>query len=320
MRAATLRQLRAFSLVARQHSFAQAAAELHLTPSAVSLQIKELEHAIGMPLFGRAGRSVTHTSAGELLLDDVLQALAALQHAEEALAQLRDRPAPSVAVGMVSNAKYFLPRLLARFHEQDSQVELQISVGNRAQLLERLRAGLVDLAVMGMPPSDLAANAEAFAIQPLGIVASPRHRLAGETMVPVTALAGDEFIVREPGSGTRAAMESFFGQAGQRPRRVMEMSSNEAIKQAVIGGMGVAFLSLHTVGLELRAELLVALNIAGLPLQRRWCVVQRESIRPCSAVQDLRSFVLAHGADAIARQFDDAGPGRRTGLEGPREQ
>ena len=307
MRAATLRQFRAFSLVARQHSFAQAAAELHLTPSAVSLQIKELEHAVGVPLFGRNGRNVTLTAAGALLLEDVLQALAVLQHAEDALARLRDQPAPSVAVGMVSNAKYFLPRLLARFHEQDSRVELQVSVGNREQLLERLRAGHVDLAIMGMPPSDLAAHAEPFAIQPLGIVASPRHRLAGAPAVPVAALAGDEFIVREPGSGTRAAMEAFFAEAGVRPRRLMELSSNEAIKQVVIGGMGLAFLSLHTVGLELRAGLLVALDVVGLPLQRRWCLVQRDKLPPCSAVQDLRGFVLAHGAEAIARQFDASG-------------
>jgi DNA-binding transcriptional LysR family regulator len=306
MRAATLRQLRAFSLVARQRSFAQAAVELNLTPSAISLQIKDLEHVVGLPLFGRTGRSVTLTKAGELLLLDVMQALTALQHADDVLARLQDQPARSVVVGMVSNAKYFLPRLLARFHETDSQVELQLSMGNREQLLERLRAGQVDLAIMGMPPRDLVARSEAFAIQPLGIVASPRHCLAGVSAIPVAALSGDDFIVREPGSGTRAAMEGYFAEAGVHPRRLMVMCSNEAIKQAVIGGMGVAFLSLHTVGLELQAGLLVALDVAGLPLRRNWCVVQQDTVPACGAAQDLRRFVLTHGAEAISQQFDES--------------
>jgi DNA-binding transcriptional LysR family regulator len=301
-----LRQFRAFSLVARQHSFAQAAAELHLTPSAVSLQIKELEQAVGMQLFGRTGRGVTLTAAGALLLDDVLQALSALQHAEEALARLQGQPARSVAVGIVSNAKYFLPRLLARFHAEVGQADMQLSVSNREQLLEKLRAGQVDLAIMGMPPRDLAACSEVFAIQPLGIVASPRHRLAGVSAIPVAALGGEDFIVREPGSGTRAAMDGYFAEAGVHPRWLMVMCSNEAIKQAVIGGMGVAFLSLHTVGLELQAGLLVALEVAGLPLRRNWCVVHKDTVPACGAAQDLRRFVLAHGAEAISQQFDES--------------
>jgi DNA-binding transcriptional LysR family regulator len=304
MRGATLRQLKAFSLVARHQSFVRAAAELHLTPPAVSMQIKDLEQALGLPLFDRNGKGVALTRAGELLLVDVHRALQALQDAEDTLTRLRGRETGVVSVGMVSNAKYFLPRLLALFHERHRDVRLHLAVGNREQLVDQLRRGLVDLAVMGTPPPGLDANAEAFATQPLGIVAAPEHPLNGATAIPVAALAACDFIVREPGSGTRAAMDRFFRDACIEPPRVMEMTSNEAIKQAVIGNMGLAFLSLHTVGLELRDRLLVAVDVVGLPLLRRWFVVGLDAGSATASAQALRRFIGDEGGAFIARQFD----------------
>ena len=173
MRGASLRQLRAFATVARHQSFARAAAELHLTPSAVSLQIKELEQTVGLPLFGRCGKAPCLTRAGELLLVDVRRALLALQDADDTLARLQGREAGAVAIGMVSNAEYFLPRLLARFHEAQAGVELRVSVGNREQLLRQLANNEVDLAVMGEPPRELDIQSEGLATQPLGILAAP---------------------------------------------------------------------------------------------------------------------------------------------------
>jgi DNA-binding transcriptional LysR family regulator len=303
MRGATLRQLRAFSLVARHRSFVQAATELHLTPSAVSLQIKELELAVQVPLFGRNGKAVTLTRAGELLLIDVHRALQALQHADETLARLRDKATGVVSIGMVSSAKYFLPRLLAQFHEQQRDVELNLTVGNREQLLERLRRGQVDLAIMGEPPVELEALAVPFAPQPLGVVAAPEHELACEHSIPVAALAGYDFIVREPGSGTRAAMERFFRAANIEPPRLMEMTSNGVIKQAVIANMGLGFLSLHSAGLELREQLLVALDVVGLPLVRRWYAVNMDGNPLPDAATALRQFILERGGGSIAQQF-----------------
>ena len=301
MRGATLRQLRAFSLVARHGSFARAADESHLSPSAVSLQIKDLEEAVGLPLFGRHGRVVSLTEAGEILLADVQRVLHALQHADDLLARLRAPTGGTVAVGMVSNAKYFLPRLLAEFRRAHPEVTLQLSVGNREKLLEQLRSGTIDLAVMGEPPDDLEARAEAFADQPLGIVASPSHPLATKRAIPVSALARQEFIVRERGSGTRAAMERFFVHAGIAPAHAMEMTSNGAIKQAVMAQMGLAFLSLYAAAQELQARSLVALDVAGLPLMRRWFVVDRTDAPPDGAACAMRRFIVEHGVGASAR-------------------
>jgi DNA-binding transcriptional LysR family regulator len=306
MRGATLRQLRAFSIVARHKSFVRAAKELHLTPSAVSLQIKELETALRLPLFGRSGRAPHLTPAGELLLDDVNRALLALKDAEDTLNRLRGEETGIVSLGMVSNSKYFLPHILASFHSVHPGVEFRVSVGNREQLLRQLCGGEIDFAVMGQPPHDLGALSESLGPQPLGILAAPGHRLAGVAGIPTAALADYDFIVREPGSGTRAAMDRFFHDAHIAPPRVMELSSNESIKQAVIANMGIAFLSLHTAGLELQGKMLVALDVVGLPLMRNWYVVSVGSEPMSEASSSLRRFIVEVGGDIIARQFHTA--------------
>jgi DNA-binding transcriptional LysR family regulator len=313
MRGASLRQLRAFAAVARHHSFARAAGELHLTPSAVSLQIKELEQTVGLPLFGRSGKAASLTRAGELLLVDVRRALLALQDADDTLSRLRGRETGVVSVGMVSNAEYFLPRLLARFHEAHAGVELRVSVANREQLLRQLANNEVDLAVMGEPPADLDIRSEALASQPLGILAAPEHSLAAGRAIPVVALAQHAFVVREPGSGTRAAMDRFFRESQIAPPRVMELSSNETIKQAVIANMGLAFLSLHTVGLELQGRVLVVLDVVGLPIIRRWHVVQWGSDPLTEAAESLRQFIIEWGGGLIARQFEAAAQSQGAG-------
>ncbi len=291
-------------MVARHHSFVRAATELHLTPSAVSLQIKELEQAVGLPLFGRSGKTSALTPAGQVLLTDVNRALLALRDAEEALSRLRGRETGIVSVGVVSNAKYFVPRILARFHEDHPDVELRVSLGNREQLLRQLANGEVDFAIMGQPPLEHNLRAEALGPQPLGILAAPEHPLAGDREIPVGALAQCKFIVREPGSGTRAAMERFFHDALIKPTRVMELTCNDSIKQAVIANMGIAFLSLHTAGLELQGNVLVVLDIVGLPLMRRWHVVQLESAPLSESAESLRRFIVDFGTGFIARHFD----------------
>ena len=304
MRGASLRQLRAFATVARHQSFARAAAELHLTPSAVSLQIKELEQTVGLPLFGRCGKAPCLTRAGELLLVDVRRALLALQDADDTLARLQGREAGAVAIGMVSNAEYFLPRLLARFHEAHAGVELRVSVGNREQLLRQLANNEVDLAVMGEPPRELDIQSEGLATQPLGILAAPEHRLAAGRSIPVSALEQHEFIVREPGSGTRAAMDRFFREFRIAPPRVMELTSNETIKQAVMANMGLGFLSLHTARLEIEGRVLVVLDVVGLPLIRRWYVVHWGANPLSGAAESLRRFIVDWGRGMSERQCD----------------
>ena len=303
MRAVTIRQLRSFCAAARHLSFARAAEELHLTPPAVTMQIKELEGAVGLPLFDRSARALTLTTSGEYFLVYARRILATLKEAEDALARLRGGEIGRVTIGMVSTAKYFVPRLLARFRAGHRGVQMSLSVGNREQLVRRLHDNEVDLAVMGRPPRELDTRAESFALHPHAIIASPEHPLAHRRRIPPAALADAEFIVREPGSGTRAAMEDFFREQRLAPPRVMEMASNETIKQAVIADMGVAFLSLHTCGLEIAAGKLAVLDIEGLPLLRRWHIVNVGGKPLAPAAEALRTFMLEQGEALIAVQF-----------------
>lgn len=308
MRAVTLRQLRTFAAVARHGSFVRAAAELHITPPAVSMQIKELEDEVGLPLFDRGAKSVTLTMTGEYLLVYVRRVLATLKEADDAMARLRGAQVGRITIGMVSTAKYFLPRLLAHFRAEHRAVEMRLAVGNREQLVKQLQEGEVDLAVMGRPPREIAARAEPFAAHPHGVLAAPAHPLANRREIPPAALAAEEFIVREEGSGTRAAMEQFFRDTHIRPPQIMEMASNETIKQAVIANMGLAFLSLHTAGLEIETGQLVVLDVVGLPLVRRWHIVNLQGKPMSPAAEALRYFVLERGEALIAQQFAAVAP------------
>jgi DNA-binding transcriptional LysR family regulator len=308
MRGATLRQLRAFAAVARHGTFVRAAHELHLTPPAVSMQIKELEDEIGLPLFDRGPRAVTLTMPGEYLLVYVRRVLALMKEADDAMARLRGAEGGRVNIGMVSTAKYFLPRLLARFRAEHRGVEMRLAVGNREQLVKQLQDAEVDLAVMGRPPRELAARAEPFAAHPHAVIAPPSHPLAAQREIPVSALSTEEFIVREEGSGTRAAMEQFFREHHIDPPRIMEMASNETIKQAVIAGMGLAFLSLHTAALEIETRQLCVLDVIGLPLVRRWHIVHLQGKPLSPAAEALRYFVLEQGEALIAQQFAAVAP------------
>ena len=308
MKSVSIRQLSVFACVAKHRSFARAAEELHLTPPAVSMQVKELEASCAFPLFERAGKSVRLTMPGEYLLVYARRILATLKEAETVMAGLRGAEAGRMTIGMVSTAEYFLPRLLARFRTQHPAVEMRLSVGNREQLVRQLRDNEVDLAIMGRPPRELDTRAEPFAAHPLGVIAAPEHPLARRRQIAPKALDAEEFIVREPGSGTRAAMEQFFRDHRIVATPVMEMSSNETIKQAVIANMGLAFVSLHTVALELSVGQLAVLDIAGLPLVRLWHIVnvQAKPLSPASVA--FRYFVMEQGERLLAEQFGKSVP------------
>jgi DNA-binding transcriptional LysR family regulator len=304
MRNATLRQLRVFAAAARHQSFGKAAEELHLTPPAVSMQIRELEEQVGLPLFDRSGRQVALTVTGEYLLVYVRKVLATLKDAEDAIARFRGLETGRVSIGMVSTAKYFVPRLLAQFRQEHPAIEVKLAVGgNREQLVALLRANEVDLAIMGRPPRELATRAEPFAVHPHSVVTAPDHPLMRIGHAPASLLANYEFIIRETGSGTRAAMEKFFADHRLQPRVAMEMASNETIKQAVMAGMGVSFLSLHTIGLERRAGLLAVPDIEGLPVLKRWYVVNNLSKTLSPAAEAFRYFILEEGERFLAREY-----------------
>ncbi|WP_085317474.1 LysR family transcriptional regulator [Derxia lacustris] len=312
MKNVTFRQLRVFNEVARHLSFARAAEELHLTPPAVSMQVKELEENVGMPLFDRSGRTVSLTTVGEYVLVYARKLLGTLRDAEDLLARLQRIDVGLLHIGMVSTASHFVPRLLADFTREHPGVEVRISVGNREQLMAMMTRNEVELAIMGRPPKEVATRAEPFAAHPHVFVAPPDHPSLNVGHPPVHALAPYNFIVRERGSGTRAAMEHFFEEARFTPNVAMEVAGNEVIKQAVMAGIGLSVLSLHTLGLELDAGRIAVIEVEGTPIVRSWNLVHVQSRTLSPVAEAFRYYVLEHGEALLAHEFGALQP-RRTG-------
>lgn len=299
----TIRQLRVFTAVAKHLSFARAAEELHLTAPAISMQIRDLEAAVGLPLFDRGSKKASLTIAGEYFLLHSRKMLGSLKDAEDMIARLRGVTGGRLVIGVLSTAKYFVPRLLAGFLNDHPGIEVSLAEGNRQKLVEYLQRNEVDLAVMGRPPKELDTRAEPFALHPLAVVSAAHHPLAALPQVPAALIAAEPFIIREPGSGTRAAMEIYFREQRISPPVIMEMTSNETIKQAVIAGMGLSFLSLHTLCLELQAGLLRVLELDGLPLVRRWHVVHAHARTLSPAAEAFRYYLIEHGEAFLEEHF-----------------
>jgi LysR family transcriptional regulator, low CO2-responsive transcriptional regulator len=309
MRNVTLRQLRVFAAVARHRSFTRAARELHLTQPAVSQQVKLLEEQVGMPLFEQLGRKIRLAPAGSELLRYATQMAELLREAGETLAAMRGLKRGVLKLGAVSTAKYFAPALLSAFTPAYPEVTIKFTVSNREEIVRLLAANETDLVIMGRPPRELETVAEPFARHPFVIIASPEHPLARRRHIPLASLARDSFIIREEGSGTRASMEHVFRERRVSFRTSMEVSSNETIKQAVMAGMGLSFISSHTIGLEAQAGRLAILDVVGLPIVRDWYVIHlREKVlSPIAAA--FRTFLLENGARIIQHVVGD--PSRR---------
>ncbi len=297
----SFRQLRVFLEVAQRGGVTAAAQVLHLTPPAVSMQIKELENQVGLRLFDRHGRTLTLSTAGEYFVVHAKRMLGALRDAENAMARFKKLEHGLLTVGMVSTAKYFVPRLLGEFRRDHPGIDVRLRVANnREALVVQMESGEVDLSIMGRPPAELATRSEAFAPHPLVFVCPPGHPLLNIGHPPLSALRPYPFIVREQGSGTHNAMVQFFAQHGFEPHITMEMSSNEAIKQAVMADMGISFLSLHTLGLELRQGLLHRVEVEGTPVMRTWHVVHLQSKVLSPAAEAFRYFTIERGTPLLA--------------------
>jgi len=312
MKNATFRQWRVFSEVARHLSFTRAAQSLHLTPPAVTQQVKELEGHVGLPLFARVGRQVQLTTAGEYMLVYARRLIGTVQEAEEAVARLMRSEAGCLTLGLVSTAKYILPAFLAGFLQRYPGVDVALLVGNRGSLVSWIKAAEVDVAHMGKTPNDLVARSDAFALHPQVFVAPPGHPLLEEARRQALSpqrLRGLPFMLREGGSGTRAALERYCEAQHVDLKVVMEIPSNETIKQAVMAGLGLSFLSLHTLGLELDNALLAVLPVEHTPVVRQWYMVQpgRKPLSP--PAEAFRQFVLEHGQTLIAERFGRFLPG-----------
>ena len=306
MKNATFRQLKVFNEVARHLSFIRAAENLHLTPPAVTMQIKELEGHVGAPLFERRGKQVSLTTTGEYMLVYARKILSTLKDAEDAAARLQRAEAGVLTIGLVSTAKYFMMKMLAEFRKKHPGVELKLALGNRDQLVQMLQNNEVDIAVMGRPPKELQTRAEPFAAHPHVFIAAPGHALTKQAQLTPEDLRLYDFIVREVGSGTRVAMEKFMSDAKVEPRLNMQLKSNEMIKQAVMAGLGLGFISLHTIGQELSQGLIEILPVDGSPVVRAWNVVHTQSKMLSPAAEAFRYFILENGEAHLARQFGAA--------------
>jgi LysR family transcriptional regulator, low CO2-responsive transcriptional regulator len=303
MKNATFRQLRVFNEVAKHLSFVRAAESLHLTPPAITMQIKELEGHVGLPLFDRSGKKISLTTGGEYMLVFARKILATIKDAEDAAARLQRAETGVLTIGMVSTAKYFMMKMLAEFRSKHLGVEIQLATGNREQLVKMLQANEVDIAIMGRPPKELQTRAEPFAAHPHVFVAAVNHPLVERGHLRVEDLRGYDFIVREQGSGTRAAMEKFFEDARVEATLKMNLQSNETLKQAVMAGLGLGFVSLHTIGNELEQKQIAVLDVEGAPVVRAWNVVHTQSKMLSPAAEAFRYFMLEQGEAFLAQQF-----------------
>lgn len=289
----TLRQLRVFESVARLLSYTRAAEELFLSQPAVSMQIKQLEESMGQPLFEQMGKKIFLTDAGKEVYRYSLAISGQLKEMEMVLEEMKGLHAGKLTLAVASTANYFVPILLGVFIERHKGVTVDIDVTNRENLLKALAANSIDFAIMGRPPEGLELEAHQFMENPLVVIARPDHPLAGTKNIPVEKLLGEPFIGREPASGTRQARERFFAARGEEGfRETMEMSSNEAIKQAVRAGLGLSVLSLHTLEVEVMLGRLAVLDVKDFPIMRHWYIVHRQGKRFSTVAQAFEDFVL----------------------------
>jgi DNA-binding transcriptional LysR family regulator len=295
----TLRQLKVFESVARNLSYSRAADELHLTQPAVSMQIKQLEDNISLPLFEHLGKRIYLTEAGRELYQYSRAISQQLADMEVALDELKGMERGKLNISVVTTANYFAPHLLAKFCQRYRGVTVSLNVSNREAVLKQLADNVIDLAIMGQPPENLDIDSESFMENPLVVVAPPGHPLCQERNIPVKRLANETFLVRESGSGTRSAMERFFAAHKIKINKGMETDTTEAIKQAVQAGMGLGIMSQHTAELELETGRLKILDVQGFPIIRYWHVVNRKNKRLSSVANAFREFLLKEAAKLL---------------------
>lgn len=272
MRHSTFRQLEVFEAIARLGSFTRAAEELFLTQPTVSMQIKKLTEEVGLPLFEQIGKKIYLTDAGRELQKTSREIFKHFSHFEMTVADMKGLKQGALRLAVVTTAKYFAPRLLGPFCQQYPGIEVSLKVSNRERILERLADNLDDLYILGQPPEELEAESEPFLANPLVVLAPVNHPLAKKKHISLATLAKEPFLLREPGSGTRMAAERLFAEHGLTIKMRMELGSTEAIKQAIIGGLGVSVLSQHTLALDVPMQQLAILDVEGFPIQRDWYV------------------------------------------------
>lgn len=292
----TLRQLRSLVAIHRTGKISKAASMLGLTGPAVTLQLQQLEEAVGLPLFDRTPEGLRPTAAGMAALETARTVQEQLRSFADEIEALSDARKGHLRLGVVSTAKYFAPRLIAAFRKLHPGIEIDLLVGNRARTVEALRQHNVDIVLMGRPPRDIAVRSMVFGDHPLVIVAPADHRLAARHDISKEEIARERFLVREPGSGTRQSLEVFLADIpGKLEDLGTEMGSNETIKQAVMAGLGIAFISAHTIEQELQLGRLKILDVDGMPIRRQWFSVSRRDRSLSPSMEAFNNFLMSDG-------------------------
>lgn len=288
----TFKQLKIFATVAEHQSYTIAAKVLFLTQPAISMQVKQLEEFVGMPLFERVGKQVALTEAGQELLRYAESIEQQVNEAKLMLDELKGVERGKLHLTMASTANYFAPQIIAAFKRKHPRAEITLDVTNRSGLVEAVENNHTDMAIMGKPPSGHHLKGIPFMDNPLVVIAAPSHPLVHQQPILLQDLAGEPFIVRESASGTRIAVERFFEQHGLELTAGMEMNRSEAIKQAVMAELGLGIVSLHTIEMELTLKRLVVLEVEDFPIRRQWHIVYREGKRFAAIPEAFKSFVL----------------------------
>ncbi len=278
----TLRQLEILLALQENGSVSGAAEQLHLTQPTVSMQLKKLADQVGLPLFHQIGRRLQLTDAGERTLRSAREVIDSLERLQMDMADLQGLKQGTLRLGVVTTAKYFIPHLLGDFCERYPQIEFDFKVGNRQQVIDRLSEGRDDLYVFSHPPRDAPLTLHPFLDNPLVAIAAANHPWAARSHIPLAEFAAAPFLIREPGSGTRYAMERFLRQRGVKLNVRMTVESNEAIRHSVMSGLGVSILSRHTLAFGGDAGLAV-LPVEGLPIPSQWTMAHHKA-KPLSPV------------------------------------
>ncbi|MGB3517339.1 MAG: LysR substrate-binding domain-containing protein [Elainellaceae cyanobacterium] len=268
-----MHQFKVFEATARHGSFTRAAEELFLTQPTVSMQVKQLTKAIGLPLFEQVGKRLYLTEAGKALFSTCKDIFTNLDQLEMTVADLKGMKQGQLRLAVITTAKYFVPRLLGPFCRTYPGIDVSLTVTNHERVIDRLSNNQDDLYVMSQLPTNLDFEAESFLDNPLVVLAPINHPLAGQRNIPIQRLNDEPFIMRESGSGTRRAVESLFDRENVSVKVRLELGSNEAIKQAIAGGLGLSVLSHHTLTPEGSHSDLTVLDVEGFPISRQWYVV-----------------------------------------------
>jgi DNA-binding transcriptional LysR family regulator len=318
---ASFRQLQSLVLIARHESVSKAAAALHVTQPAVSLQLRTLEDIAGTALTRKVGRAIQLTAAGEVLVEFAERILRLWEQAGDELAALDGVASGTLRIGAVTTAEHLLPPLLVPFTMARPDVRLKLQVGNRVEVVNMLARQEIDLAIMGTPPREFRTNAARFARHPMGFVASPDHPLMKKRKVTLADVLGANLMVRERGSGTRTAVEKLFKEAGHPLNFGSEVSSNEAIKRMVSAGLGLGFLSVHACALEFQAGLIALLPMPGNPVEADWHVMHLAGQPIPKVAAAFQDFVIAQGQELVQRELEGyarrAPPKRKAAILAP---